>query len=82
MSSFGEVTLGEVWAMLEACAKGHTKVEYKHSYCVRFNNLTYPALPTGRHGTGDNRTIQKGHLKKMARHLGILDCAKTHLNLQ
>jgi hypothetical protein len=55
--------------MLVACAPGHTKQETTHSWCIRFNQKTYPTLPK-------KRQIDVGHVRKMARHLEILDCAK------
>lgn len=80
MSSFGLVTLKEVFTMLDLCAPGHTRTETDHHYCVRFNGLVFPTLPKGAHGKS-NPGIQRGVLKKMARHLGILECAKTALGL-
>lgn len=74
MSSFGQVPIKDVWQMLEGCAPGHSVQEFTHSYCVRFNGLTYPTLPK-------KRQIDNGHIKKMARHLGILECAKKTLGL-
>lgn len=81
MSSFGQVTLREVWEMLERCAPGYTKKPTNHYYCIRYNGLTYPTLPLGSHGSGDHRTIQLGHVKKMARKLGVLECATAVLDL-
>ena len=69
MSSFGQVELREVWEMLGTCAEGWTKKEYTHFWCVMYNGRTHPSLLK-------RVEIQIGHVKKMARHLGILDCAK------
>lgn len=66
--------------MLDQCAPGHTRTETDHHFCVRFNGKVFPTLPKGQHGKS-NPGIQKGVLKKMARHLGILDCAKRSLAL-
>jgi len=74
MSSFGQVPLLNVFAMLDACAAGHTRVQTKHHYCIRFNGKTFPTLPRGEHGKA-NPGIQRGVIKKMARHLDIYDCA-------
>jgi hypothetical protein len=74
VSSFGEVTLNEVWAMLNACAHGWTRKEYTHFWCVMYGGKTFPNLPK-------RSEVQVGHVKKMARHLGILDCAKDKLDI-
>ena len=59
----------EVLAMLAECAPDH-RVELKtHNYFVYFNNLTYPSLPK-------YDEVEAGHVKKMARTLGIYECAK------
>jgi len=58
--------------MLANCAPGH-KVELKtHNYFVYYNKLTYPALPK-------YTEVEAGHVKKMARTLGIYECAKKFL---
>lgn len=60
--------------MLDACAPGWTRKEYTHFWCVMYGNQTFPNLP--------KRTeVQVGHVKKMARHLGILACAKKSLSI-
>jgi hypothetical protein len=81
MGSFGTVTIREIWAMLAHCAPGFTYKRTDHHYRVCFGESVYPALPLGAHGRGENAEIQKGHVKKMARSLGILDCAKAALSL-
>lgn len=45
-----------------------------HFYCIRFNNLTYPSFPK-------KKQVDVGHVKKMARHIGVLDCAKKKLSI-
>jgi hypothetical protein len=79
LSSHGTVSLKEIWAMLDACAPGHTRKERDHNWCIRFGTKSYPSLPKGPHGRRENPAIQVGHVKNMARHLGILDCAKQRL---
>lgn len=66
--------------MLDECAPGHTRTETDHYYCIRYNGKTFPTLPKGQHGKS-NPGIQRGVIKKMARHLGILDCARRVLSL-
>jgi hypothetical protein len=81
MSSFGTVTLNEVRAMLEECARGHVfRAHGDHFFLVAYNGLTFPSLPIGEHGKEDP-DLQIGVVKKMARQLGILACAKRVLNL-
>jgi hypothetical protein len=81
MASTGLVSLKEIEEMLAACAPG-ARIEAKvHHNWVHYNGLTYRGLPRGAHGHRRNPEIQVGHVRKMARHLGILDCAKRHLDL-
>lgn len=60
--------------MLKECAQGATVRVSTHSRVVSYGDRSYPSLP--KH---DN--IEVGHIRKMARHLGFLDCAKRHLGL-
>jgi hypothetical protein len=76
MSSFGRVPLNDVWTMLKACAPGYRAVERAHHWCVYYKTHTYPSLPKGEHGARKNPEIQIGHIKRMCRLFGILDCAK------
>lgn len=81
MSSFGTIPLKDVQAMLAACAAGHVlKGHGDHYYLVAYNGKTFPSLPRGEHGKS-NPGIQKGVVKRMARLLGILECALTYLGL-
>jgi hypothetical protein len=65
--------------MLAQCAPGHTKLEKTHHWRITYGDRVYPTLPLGEHGRRANVSIQVGHVKKMAREFGILDCAKEHL---
>jgi hypothetical protein len=80
MSSRGQVALKDVWMMLAECAAGHTIDEHTHHYWITFNGRLYPSFPKGEHGKA-NPPIQRGHVKRTARCLGIPDCAKEHLSL-
>jgi hypothetical protein len=60
--------------MLEACAPGATYRMATHSRVVEYNGRRYPSLP--KH---DN--LEVGEVRKMARHLGFLDCAKDYLKI-
>jgi hypothetical protein len=43
------------------------------------NGLTFPGLPTGKHGAADPE-IELGHVKQMVKQLGIdEDCARKYL---
>ena len=79
MSTVGRVKLDEIRRMLEQCAPGFVWKEKPHHIWVAFSGRTYPSLPKGQHsGKGE---IEKGHVKKMARFLGILECAKAALQI-
>jgi len=77
MGSNGTVKMKAVLEMLQHCASGFEIDEKTHHHSIKFNGKCYPALPKGRHGKRHNPEIQIGHVKKMARHLGIYDCAVT-----
>lgn len=66
--------------MLERCAPGATLKPTDHHISIVFNGRMYRRLPLGAHGR-KNPEIQVGHIKKMARHLEILDCAMEQLAL-
>lgn len=64
--------------MLEDCAEGYEWIANKpHYYQVKWAGKVYPTLPKGPHGKRSERTqIEVGHVRKLARFLGIVDCAK------
>jgi len=82
MGSFGTIQLSDLWAMLEHCAPGYTRKLMTHNWKVMYNGLTYPSLPLGPHGRRKNVAIEIGHVKQMARTLGILPCAAEFLRLK
>ena len=63
-------SFADVVKMLKVCAPGHTIRLATHSRVVAYNRQVYPNLPKF-------DDIELGHIRKMCRHLGILDCAKT-----
>ena len=65
--------------MLDACAPGARIVAKEHRNWVLYNGLTYRGLPLGEHGARKNPAIEIGHVRRMARHLNILDCAKKQI---
>ena len=81
MGSTGTVTLREIWDMLEVCAPGHTREPKTHNWRMTFGTKVFPTLPVGEHGArkSGSTEIQVGVVKKMARELGILECAKNNL---
>lgn len=79
MASNGTVPIEEVWAMLKACAPGHTKKETDHNWRVMYEGQTYPNLSKGKHGRRQNPDIQVGQVKQMVRLFGIEDCAKKNI---
>ena len=74
MSGFGQVPLKDIWEMLDQCAPGHTRHETDHFYRICYGTQTFPNFPK-------KRQVDRGYVKKMARHLGVLDCAKNHLGI-
>lgn len=63
------VPFADMRKMLDKCAPGYTIRLANHSHVVTYNGRVYPSIPKF-----DN--IEVGHIRKMARHFGILDCAK------
>ena len=61
--------------MLKECAPDHNVKEYTHSYCIMFKGKTFPTLPK------KHQQVDRGIVKKMAKHLEMLDCAARHLPL-
>jgi hypothetical protein len=62
-------SFGDVVKMLEKCAPGHSIRLATHSRVVTYGDKVYRSLPKF-------SDIEAGHIRKMARHLGILECAK------
>lgn len=65
--------------MLDECARGYGRRETEHAHHVTYNKKTFRTLPLGKHGNRQNPEIESGHVRAMARHLAIEDCAKKHL---
>ena len=72
MSSFGQIEQRDVLGMLKECAPDHEIKEYAHFLCIMLNGLTYPTFPK-------KRQVDVGHVRRMARSLDILNCAKGRL---
>lgn len=80
MPTSGLITLKEISEMLDACAPGARIEPRKHRFWVYYNGLIFRNLPLGPHGNRRNPEIEVGWVKRMARHLGILECAKGFFN--
>ena len=65
----GLVSIRAIRDMLQECAPGYRMELKTHNWFVHFNGLTYPSLPK-------YDEIEEFHVRKMARTLGILDCAR------
>jgi hypothetical protein len=59
----------DIVRMLEKCAPGHEIRRTTHGRRVKFNGLVFLNLPKF-------DDIELGHVKKMCRHFGIMECAK------
>lgn len=63
--------------MLSECAPGYSVKTTDHHHRVAFSGKLYPSLPIGPHGRkGPGTEIEAGHVRKLARHLGIEACAR------
>lgn len=79
MTSFGQVKLSKVWAMLRRCADGYRRIEQSHKWRVEFNGRVFPDLPLGKRKS-KTPEVELGVVRKMVRHLGIdSDCAHKYL---
>lgn len=78
MTSYGEIKLSKIWKMLGKCAPGYRRFELGHHWKIDFGDRTYTRLPLGKRRS-KTPSVQLGHVRKMARHLGIQDCAKKEL---
>ena len=65
--------------MLKKCAPGYGWARKDHYIQVSYKQKTYYTLPTGAHNSKGE--IERGHVRKMAKHLEILECAKSELPL-
>lgn len=78
MGSFRLVRLKDVWAMLDRCVDEWKAIPGRRNEYWRIEvtgKQPYPRLPAGKHGSRENPEIESGHVKQMARHFGIEECA-------
>lgn len=67
--------------MLDVCAPGWSDKVKVHRRWVYYGKLRF-MLPLGKHGAGrNNPELEIGHVRGMARHFGIMDCAKKQIEL-
>jgi hypothetical protein len=69
------ISFVDVKRMLDHCAPGHEIYLKTHFRIIRWNRLTYPTLPK-------HADIEAGHVKKLARALGIRPCASQFLQIR
>jgi len=65
--------------MLDDCTPGAVIESKPHKNWVLWGDKIWWNLPLGKHGNRQNPEIEVGHVKRMMRHFGVLDCAKKHL---
>lgn len=75
----GMIKLSIVWKMLKKCADGHVRDKTLHHWRITYNDRTWSTLPLGPHGARFDSEVHVGQVRRMARHLGILPCAKAHI---
>ena len=64
-----------MWAALNECAPGATVKTKRHKKWVAVAGKTYRGFPRGGHGE-KNPEVELGHVRKLGRFFGILDCMK------
>jgi len=62
--------------MLDECAPSHGPKEGDHHWKIIYGDRVFPRLPLGEHGRRANPEIEIGHIKKICRAIGVLDCAR------
>ena len=72
----------DVQKMLDACAPGWWSKESEEYYTIYWKTLPpFPRLTRGSHRQRGKPSaeIHPLHVRKLARHLGIVECARKHL---
>lgn len=75
------VNLKVVWEALQLCAPGFSTRKTDHHWHVTYQERTYRALPLGKHGHRRNAEIEVGHVRHMARFLGVFECVSRQLDI-
>jgi hypothetical protein len=74
-------TMAAVFAMLDDCARGHTRRIGTHRLVVTWRGQTYMGLPKGPGGGADvaSAVVAHAEIRKAVRMLGIdPECARRH----
>ncbi len=74
MSGITFVQLSNVWAMLNECAPGYTRVEKEHHWWVFYNGKTFQNLSVGKRGS-NRPEVYIAKIRSMVRLFGIKACA-------
>lgn len=76
MAGVGTVLLEDVWLALDHCLPGYRKEEKTHHWWFYPPNEAppYRTIPKGEHSSRSKVHIERGHVKKMSRQFGVLDC--------
>jgi len=74
-----QVVFKRVVEILKKCACGYELKQHSHHLAVLYQGKT-AYLPKGGHGRTGNHQIEIGHVRKMARTLGIVDCARAYVS--
>lgn len=71
----GQLSHDQVWRMLDECALGWERKETPHHYRITYRDRTFHNFPRGER---KRRTldVQIFWVRKLARHLGIEECAR------
>lgn len=73
-----QVVFKKVLKILNECARGYELRRHPHFIAVSYNGKT-AYLPKGGHGRKGDHEIEVGYVRRMARALGILECAKVYV---
>ncbi len=75
------IPLERVWAMLKACLSvGWTSRPTAHNHRIFLEDgRIYPSLPLGEHGHRRDAEVKAGHVRNLARQLGIEECARREI---
>ena len=74
------IKLEDVWQALDKCIEGYTRRKTTHSWLITYHNKTV-VLPLGHHGgtRQNNKEIESGHVRNLARQFGVIECLQQHL---
>lgn len=81
MPGTGTVLVQSVWDALDECMIGWRTVGSDHYWTIYppGGGDPYRSFPLGPHGNKKKARVEKGHVRKMARFLGILECVQKNV---